>query len=181
MGTNIGGGLYRYNEALSKVDLEFENNGGEVTPEMETMLAQTYAQGEMVAGDFYEWTAEKKAFIEVCKAEKKRIADMQKSAENSLESVKGWLLNTMLSHQVEKIESGIHKIAVSAGRESVEITSERALLKQWNKVFTELREKLPDYIQFEVKINKTALGDALRRGEIIRGAEIVRNPSLNIK
>lgn len=178
---SINGQIYKYNQLLSRVDYELENNGGEVTPEVEGMLTEIQSSEVAVADDLYGFTAEKKAFIETCKAEKKRIGEMQKTAENSLESIKGWLLKSMLQNGVEKIEGNLHKVAVAAGRESVEITSESALLSKWEGKIAELQAQLPPYIVLKYEVSKSALAECLKEGELIEGAEIVRNPSLNIR
>lgn len=182
MATNndIGGDIYRYNESLSRLDYELENNGGEFTPEVETMLTESYNKGELLASSLYGWTAEKKAFINLCKEEKRRISDMQSKAENSVSYVKDWLLGIFLRHDVTEVKDGIHKVSVMAGRESVDV-NEDVIYETYRKRIDEFASSLPTWLKVSVEVSKTELSNAIKAGEVINGAAIVRNPSLKIQ
>lgn len=173
--------LYHYSRDLQEVEMLLEENGGEVTAEVNDKLMALGRSDVAIADNIYNCISEKDATIELCKAEIKRIQEIKRRAESTKETIKEAYLRFMLDKGIDSFKSDLHTMKVSVGRESVEVFNEEEVLKTWNSAISELQSKLPSYLTFEVKVNKTELGNAIKRGELIQGAEIVRNPSLLIK
>lgn len=178
---NINNELYHYGAELNEVETLLEENGGELTEEANDKLVALENRGVVIANDMYNFLAEKDATIELCKAEIKRIQDIKRRAESTKETIKGAMLNLMLNKGIEAFKSDLHSMKVSAGRESVDVLDDNIIIDKFNGKINALRAELPDYISIEVKVSKTALATALKAGELIQGAEIIRKPSLLIK
>lgn len=115
------------------------------------------------------WIKELKAEAEAIKAEKQRLADRQRVAENKAESLKRWL-----SYALDGKKFSTAKCSVSfRNTESVEVTEEglEALMKEHDELLT---YKAPEP-------NKTAIKQALKDGLSVAGVQLVQNVSTIIK
>ena len=107
------------------------------------------------------------ADAEVLKAEKTRIADKQKTAENSIARMKLAVSEFLKAKGVQKEEAGIFKVALSTSK-AVEITDPTVIPEEYIK---------PAKIEFD----KSALRKVLMSGESIAGAELKINEGVQIK
>lgn len=116
------------------------------------------------------WIKDLKAEAEAIKAEKQRLADRQKSAENKAESLKNWLYYAL---EGQKFKTA--KCSVSyRNTESIEVTD--AGLENLMKD----HEELLTYKQPEP--NKTAIKNAIKNdGLTVEGVQLVQNVSTIIK
>ena len=109
-----------------------------------------------------EWMAE----LEAMKEAKRSIDARMKSKTRQIEWLKGMTLNA-LSAVGKKVEAA--DIVVSTRKSTKVQVNEELLHADW---FVEKIERHP---------NLTALGDALKQGVEIEGAELVTNYNLNLK
>lgn len=109
-----------------------------------------------------EWQAELAAMDEAKKAIDKRM----KTKKRQIEWLKQMTLGALMSVG-KKVEAA--DIVVSTRKSSKVVVDESILHKDW---FVEKIERRP---------NLTALGDALKQGVEIEGAELVTNYNLNLK
>lgn len=101
------------------------------------------------------------------KAEKDRLAERQKTAENGIKRLKESLLNYMQITNQSKVKQGVFSVRVNRS-ESVNITS--------------LIDIPADYLKFkEPEVNKAELKKALKSGRNILGAELIENSSVVIR
>jgi hypothetical protein len=107
------------------------------------------------------------ADAEVLKAEKTRIADKQKTAENSIARMKLAVSEFLKAKGVQKEEAGIFKVALSASK-AVEITDPTAIPEEYIK---------PAKVEFD----KSAIRKVLMSGKIIPGTELKINEGVQIK
>lgn len=114
-------------------------------------------------------TLERKA--EAAKAEKDRLADMQKTHENAAARLKGALLQSMIATNRLKIDGDIFKISARNTAESIDDESLPAI--------SEIPEKYR--IRQEDKIDKRLLLQDLKAGEDIAGIKLKRGKSLSIR
>jgi hypothetical protein len=107
------------------------------------------------------------ADAEALKAEKARIADKQKTVENSVARMKLAVQNFLKAKGVQKETAGIFKVALSTSK-SVEIVDPSAIPTEYIK---------PAKVEFE----KTAIRKLLMAGETVPGAELKINEGVQIK
>ena len=116
------------------------------------------------------WIKDLKAEAEAIKAEKQKLAERQKVAENKAESLKKWVAYALGGKKFSTA-----KCAVSfRNTESVEITPEglEALMKEHDELLT---YKAPEP-------NKTAIKNAIKNdGLNVAGVQLVQNVSTIIK
>ena len=108
-------------------------------------------------------TAEAEAY----KAEKDRLAERQKTAENGIKRLKDSLLHYMLTTEQTKVKQGVFSVRINRTA-SVNITDPLVIP--------------PDYLKFsEPQINKAEIKKAIQSGDEIPGAELVTNESIVIR
>lgn len=116
------------------------------------------------------WIKDLKAEAEAIKAEKQKLAERQKVAENKAESLKKWVAYALGGQKFSTA-----RCAVSfRNTESVEVTEEglEALMKEHNELLT---YKTPEP-------NKTAIKNAIKNdGLNVAGVQLVQNVSTIIK
>lgn len=116
------------------------------------------------------WIKELKAEAEAIKAEKQRLADRQKVAENKVESLKKYL-----AYALDGKKFSTAKCSVSfRNTESVEVTAEGL-----ENLMRDGKDELLTYKQPEP--NKTAIKQALKDGLSVQGIQLVQNVSTIIK
>lgn len=156
--------LYEIDSAILEcIDMET----GEVidTDKLNALNMERDAKVENVAC----WIKELKAEAEAIKAEKQKLADRQKAAENKAESLKRWL-----AYALDGKKFNTAKCAVSfRNTESVEVTEQglENLMKGHDELLT---YKTPEP-------NKTAIKQAIKDGLSVDGVQLVQNISTIIR
>ena len=107
------------------------------------------------------------ADAEALKAEKARIADKQKTVENSVARMKLAVSEFLKAKGVQKEDAGIFKVALSTSK-AVEITDPTAIPEEFIK---------PAKVEFD----KSAIRKVLMSGEIVPGTELKINEGVQIK
>ena len=156
--------LFNIDAELYEVYSEIENNGGEMSPELEAALEISEAE-RMTKGEGYVYVIKQlKSQADLLKAEAKRLMEIAKQYENSADKLADRLLQSVISHG--QIKTAFVTISTRKSK-SVSITDE-SLLKA-------------EYLRIKTEPNKTAIKEALESGQEVQGALIVENYSLNIK
>jgi hypothetical protein len=156
--------LFNIDAELYEVYSEIENNGGEMSPELEAALEITEAE-RMTKGEGYVYVIKQlKSQADLLKAEAKRLLEIAKQYENSADKLGDRLLQSVIAHG--QIKTAFVTISTRKSK-SVSITDE-SLLKA-------------EYLRIKTEPNKTLIKEALESGEEVAGALIVENYSLNIK
>lgn len=158
--------LYEISAEQLRINEMLEESGGELTPEIEEALLLNEENFMVKAEGYIETIARYEAMSE---AASERIAQLQgykKTATNIAKRMRERLAQGMHIMGRDKVELGLHKIAVRCST-SVNITDEA---------------RLPNsFIIVETKPDKKRIGDALKSGELVPGAELVRNQSITIR
>jgi hypothetical protein len=156
--------LFNIDADLFALYTDIENNGGEMTPELEATLEITEAE-RLTKGEGYVHVIKQlKAQSELLKAEAKRLLELARHYDNSSAKLSDTLLQSVIAHG--QIKTAF--VTISSRRsKSVSITDESLLAAEFMRVKTEP--------------NKTAIKEALDSGRRVAGALIVENYSLNIK
>ena len=156
--------LFNIDADLFALYNEIENNGGEMTTELETQLEITEAE-RMTKGEGYVYVIKQlRSQAELLKAEAKRLQEIAKHYEASAEKLADRLLQSVIAHG--QIKTALMTIS-SRKSKSVSITDESLLQAEFLRIKTEP--------------NKTAIKEALEAGQEVQGALIVENYSLNIR
>lgn len=145
-----------------------EENGGELTPELEEALALTAENFENKAEGYIEAIAKYRDLQEAAAERIKKMQQTKKTAENCEKRLKERLLFAMGIFGESKKEVGIHKLSVR-NNVSVGIEDESLLPECYIKTTT---VTAPD---------KAAILTALKEGQVIPGASLETNQSLTIR
>lgn len=143
-----------------------EENGGEITPEIEQMLAIN-AENFVAKAEGYAEVITKYAHISANAAERiKQFQTIKKIADNAERRMKERLQQAMEEYGLTKVECGLRKLSLRTSQ-AVEITDEA---------------KLPnEYIKVATSVDKSALRADLMAGVVVEGAELKTNKSLTIR
>lgn len=160
--------LYTISGDLLALLSAIEANDGEITPEIEQALAITEDQFAAKATDYGLAILNLEAMAKAAKAEKERLAGLQKFYENVSNRLRSALCGAMdvLDHQ--KVES----------------PSVRLFLRHTTATEVDDVTKLPDEFvttKIEDVPDKAAIKKALQEGRDVPGAHLVENVSLQIK
>lgn len=107
------------------------------------------------------------ADAEALKSEKARIADKQKTVENSVARMKLAVSEFLKAKGVQKEEAGIFKVALSTSK-AVEIIDPSVIPEEFIK-------------PAKIEVDKSALRKVLMSGESVPGAELKINEGVQIK
>lgn len=81
--------LYNISEDLKQIFAELEDNGGELTPELEEAMAFTQEEFRAKIENYAHAVRQLEGDLALIKEEKARIAELQKSKEKTIERLKG--------------------------------------------------------------------------------------------
>ena len=160
--------LYSITSEMEKIMSMIEDANGEITPELEQALAINEEQFVQKAEDYGHAILNLKAMAAAAKAEKDRLANLQKFYENTQKRLEGALSQAMQVFGQDKVENATMRLSLrhTTATEVDDIT----LLPSEFK--TTKMEEVAD---------KTAIKKAIQSGEAVPGAHLVENVSLQIK
>lgn len=143
-----------------------EEAGGEITPEIEAMLAINAENFATKAEGYAEIIAKYAQMADNAKQRIEQLQQVKKVAENAVKRMKERILGAMAEYDLQKVECGVHKFSTRTTK-AVEILDETLIPNQYIKVTT--------------SVDKTALRADLMAGVVIEGAELRENKSLTIR
>lgn len=152
--------LFELCDALKNFNLEIDEETGEIlnAAELDALELERDTKIENIA----LWIKNLKAEAEAVKKQKEVFYQREKALTNKADRLKEWLAQTL---DGEKWKSD--KVVLSWRRsEAVSV----------DEGFSDER-----FITYEPKVSKTAIKEALKNGEIISGARLVENNSLQIR
>lgn len=143
-----------------------EEAGGEITPEIEAMLAINAENFATKAEGYAEIIAKYAQMADNAKQRIEQLQQVKKVAENAVKRMKERILGAMAEYDLQKVECGVHKFSTRTTK-AVEITDEA---------------KIPnEYIKVATSVDKTKLRADLMAGVVIEGVELKENKSLQIR
>lgn len=164
MGEKIS--LYELTEEHHLICDAIEEAGGEITPEIEAMLAINEGNFLTKAECYAEIIAKYTILAENAKTRKAQCERVQRVAENAVKRMKERIAQAMEEYNLPKVEVGMHKLSFRTSQ-AVEITDEA---------------KIPnDYIKVATSVDKKKLRDDLLAGVVVEGAELKMKKSLQIR
>lgn len=143
-----------------------EEAGGEITPEIEAMLAINEDNFLTKAEGYAEIIAKYTILAENAKTRKAQCERVQRVAENAVKRMKERIAQAMEEYNLPKVEVGMHKLSFRTSQ-AVEITDEA---------------KIPNgYIKVTTSVDKKKLRDDLLAGVVVEGAELKMKKSLQVR
>ena len=158
--------LYELTSEYRLICEAIEEAGGEITPEIEAMLAINEGNFLTKAEGYAEIISKYTILAENAKTRKAQCERVQKIAENAVKRMKERIAQAMEEYNLPKVEVGMHKISFRTSK-AVEIIDEAAIPNHYKKV--------------AVSVDKKALREDLMAGVVVEGAELRENKSLQIR
>lgn len=104
---------------------------------------------------------------DICKAEEERIYARRKSLENRINNLKAYLQETMIATDKRKFKTDLFSFSIQKNRASLKILDEA---------------KVPEeFVEYERKVLKDKIKDALKEGLEVDYAEMVQSESIRIR
>jgi len=157
--------LYDLQALAFKTECELEENGGELTEEIQQALSTTEEQIPAKI-DAY------KGYLDFLKGRQaeldetiKAIQAKKKAAANAEKSVREFIKFTMKAFGLDKIKGEIYTASLRTAP-SVEVDEDLALMLYREKVLKAL-EWLPDWVKVEIKVDKTIAKKSAKDMEIL--------------
>lgn len=143
-------------------------SGGECSPELELQLTINQDQLEQKARGYGFVVKQMENDISIIDAEIKRLNELKKSRLKTIDRLETTVSNAMQLYQIEKLETPTLKISFRKS-ESIEIDNEGDIPAQF------LKEKI------SYTIDKVAIKEAIKKGEVVIGARLQQNKNIQIK
>ena len=160
--------LYGITAELNAILTQLEELGGEITPELEQALSINEENFAAKSEDYGHAILNLKGMAAAAKAEKERLAALQKFYENTY----------------NRLDNALKTAMVATGRDKVETPTMRLSLRRTTATEVDDLDQLPaEYktTKVEVVADKTAIKKAIQQGDDVPGAHLVDNVSLQIK
>ena len=172
--------LYELTAEQARIEDLLEENGGEITPEIEEALTLT-AEALPKKVDGYGVLIRQFAAAEAaCDAEIKRLQGLKKTAQNAQKGMKDHILYAMQTFGFDKLAGETTKFSTRSSK-AVDV-NEDVLLMNYREKIARFVSTLPDWISLEVKVSKQVIKDAYKATGITpEGAQVVENTSLIMK
>lgn len=172
--------LYELTAEQARIEALLEENGGEITPEIEEALTLT-ADALPTKVDGYGVVLRQFAATEAAAdAEIKRLQAIKKVAQNAQRNLKDRVLYAMQSFGFDKLDGSLTKFSTRHTK-SVEV-DEAVLLDKYKDKLEEFAETLPAWLSLEAKVSKKVIGDTFKATGITpEGAQVVENVSLMVR
>jgi hypothetical protein len=160
--------IYQIEQSYNQLAEELIENGGELTPELETALAITeeQLQNKSVAYSFV--IKQMDADVDIIDAEIKRLQGLKKQREKASEYLKERIKHAMDTFQIDEIKTPLVKINFRKS-ESVEVDDVNQL------------PSLYKVVKVTEQADKAAIKAALKDGVEVTGCRIETHRNLQIK
>ena len=172
--------LYQLTAEMAAIEDELYENGGELTPALESELTET-KESLMQKVDNYNALYQKLgAMAASAKSEIERLTKIKRTSEKAQENLKKRLLWNMDVFGLEKLEGKLCKMSI---RKSKALNVEEdVMLEPYRAKIDKLSSVLPPYMAVKVEISKKAISEQFKDTDILpAGCERVQNESLQIR
>lgn len=160
--------LYSITAEMNAILALIEEGGGELTPELEHALAINEEQFVAKAEDYGHAILNLKAMAAAAKAEKDRLANLQKFYENACKRIENALAHAMQVFDRPKVENGSMRLSMRHS-EATEVDDLEALPAEFKVT------------KVEQVADKTAIKKAIQGGQSVPGAHLVENVTIMIR
>lgn len=161
--------LYKISQDLDSILSQLEENGGEITPEIEQALTITQEQFAYKCEDYAAAILNIEAVAAAAKAEKDRLAKLQKFYDDTAKRLRTAISTAMLKYDIPKVENGTMRVFLRH-TQAVDPNIDLAVLPKQFKT-----------TKVEEVADKKAIKEAILAGEDVPGASLVDNYNIQIK
>lgn len=162
----MGQTLYTIAEDQRLINAMLEENGGELTPEIEEAMQITEENFLDKAEAYGATISEYDAQAEACAAEIKRLTAYKRTCENVSKRMKERMADAMQAFSRDKVTAGTFRFS----------------FRNSTAVRIENEEMIPEeFFKTERTLNKRDLMDALKAGEYIAGAMLETRKSIQMR
>lgn len=164
--------LSLYNIPNKFAELMDKVQNGEITEEEYNELGEELAlELQNKSANIIGYTQNKESLIEAIDVQIKRLQELKKSEQNSLDKFKQYVKENMEKLGIEKIGTELGILSIAKNPMSVEIENE-------DEIPSEFKQEI-----VTIKIDKTAIKNHFKEtGEVVAGTNIIDNKtSLRIK
>lgn len=151
--------IFQINQEYLHIASTLEENGGEVTPELEEALSINREQLTNKGVNYALVIRQLSGESDMIDTEIKRLQAMKKAKDNALERLKTTIKDAMMLHGVDKIQGDIIRLSLRKSPASVIVENE---------------DLIPDTYKIEQpkKLDKKSVGEALKQGLEVPGASL---------
>ena len=160
--------LFELTQEQLRLNEMLEENGGELTPEIEEALSINSDNLVAKAEGYCKAIAMYNADIDAFSAEIKRLTERKKVAQNAVDRMKNAMLVAMQALDINEIKAGTFKVGTSKSS-SLNVLDESLVPDCYKNVET------------VISVDKNAVKAALKSGEEIGGVEIVEKKNIRIR
>lgn len=158
--------LWAISESQRELNYILEENGGELTPELEGALAINAENLAVKAADYCATISQYGAMEEAIKAEIKRLQGYAHTCAKIQENLKGALRQAQIAFGFDKMEVGTYRLGTR--RSTVVVIDDEA-------------EVPNQFIKVATSVDKAAVKTALKGGEVVPGAHLEENVNISIR
>lgn len=149
--------IYELSTEFEAIKQQLEENGGELTPELEQAFTMTSEQLHAKMDSVCKLIANLKGDEDAIAGEIDRLTQRKRTAHNSIERLRGLLLMAMDAVGESKIKGEIFACRVNESKK-LEVDTLTAL-QPYREQLDDLQHSLPDWVTIKVDVSKTALKD----------------------
>ena len=172
--------LYELTGQMRQIEDQLDENGGELTPELEDLWNET---GESLIEKVDNYNAlliKIENYSDNLANEIKRLQNLKRIADNSLGRIKGHIKDTMVANGFTKLEGAYCKMSLSSSTSTM--VDEDLLLQPYNKKKDDLQAELPPWLTVKYEVSKTGLKTAYKDKDVTpAGVQFIKGTQLRIK
>lgn len=160
--------LYGISSEMERLLDAIEENGGELTPDLEAALTITEQQFAAKCEDYGKAILHFRAMSDMIGNEIERLSGLKKYYDNTEKRLCGAVSSAMQAFDVPKVENGCMRLS----------------LRRSTATMIDDADAIPDRFKttkIERVVNKTEIKKAIQAGEDVQGAHLFENVSLQIK
>ncbi len=170
--------LYELTGQMAAIEDQLQENGGELTPELEQIWEETAESLPQKVDGYNQVIKTFEAYARNLDEEIKRLQALKKTAENSAKRIKAHVKDTMEAFGITKLDGNYCKMSISTTT-STEVNED--MLLQVYRARIPLLD-LPPWIEAELKISKSILKDTYKDKDYMpAGVAFVKNTQLRIR
>ncbi len=159
--------LFELTRTMQDIEDALYENGGELTPELETAMSETRESLLQKVDNYNSLIQKLTADSNAIDAEIKRLQKLQKTVRNAKESIKGHILYNMSLFGLDRLEGRYCRMSIRRNS-SLEV-DEAEVLKPYAEGIEWLRKHMPDYLSVEVKVSKSRIADTYKGTGVLPG------------
>lgn len=162
----MGNTLFNIADEQLRIFEQLEENGGELTPEIEEALAINEQNFMIKAEGYIEAIAKYKAVADIAAERIATFTRIKKTANNIEARLKERIMWAMQIMGRDRVEVGARKLSIR-NTQAVSITDAAQIPNEFIKV--------------ETSVDKMKIKEALKGGAEVTGAELITNQSITIR